>query len=54
MVMTRILLPALFAGVVGVTAYADVLAGLATLTLTSGGEAIDVRVVPQTGRVQVQ
>ena len=29
------------------------LAGLATLTLTSGGEAITVRVAPQTGRVQV-
>jgi MSHA pilin protein MshC len=27
---------------------------LATLTLTSGGEAITVRVAPQTGRVQVQ
>ena len=30
------------------------LAALATLTLTAGGEAINVRVVPQTGRVQVQ
>ena len=29
------------------------LAALATLTLTSGGEAITVRVAPQTGRVQV-
>ncbi len=30
------------------------LAALVTMTLTSGGEAITVRVAPQTGRVQVQ
>lgn len=35
------------------TAPATAQVALATLTLTSGGEAITVRIAPQTGRVQV-